>query len=482
MTSFRRPRASRRQPAACAIVLVAVCGAATAAATDGALRVPPDDPPPALASLVALDALENALAVTLSDDGRLAAAAFPHPRKTKASLVRTTSDAGVREFELRGSVRALRFDSTGATLFAIAFRDGNQAPVDAWLALLDLRTGRSLRVVTLPTTARGLGEWASGAALLVACRDEVRTVVLPEARTGPLFWIGGDNLAVDALPGGDLALVGQEGRIVLVNLSDPQGRNQLPIRESVAAPGGVAQLAVAPDGGAAIARFSDGTTQLVRLDPLRLERLEGTSSFVAWPGPRTPAAPSATASAAPAEIPGPAVAAAIPETGSAPAPSPADSAAPSPESLETAPASPTLSETGATPHDPEAAPEPETTIPAREEPPPPAPPESDASMGRSEPTTDTGSLEGRVTGPAAGAVVEVVLLGPDNILREARRVTLDPDGIWEATDLAPGSYRVMLDGGGGVVVVSSPPFRQTAVTAGIRVRVEPIEAVRTLAK
>jgi hypothetical protein len=103
-------------------------------------------------------------------------------------------------------------------------------------------------------------------------------------------------------------------------------------------------------------------------------------------------------------------------------------------------------------------------------------------MGRSEPTTDTGSLEGRVTGPAAGAVVEVVLLGPDNILREARRVTLDPDGIWEATDLAPGSYRVMLDGGGGVVVVSSPPFRQTAVTAGIRVRVEPIEAVRTLAK
>lgn len=442
------------------IVLVAACSAARAAVTEGALRVPPDDPPPALASILALDPLEGGLAVALSDDGTRAAAAYPYPRKAKASLVRTTSGAGVREYELRGSVQALWFDSTGATLFAIAYRDGDKAPLDAWLAVLDLGSGKSLRAVTLPTTARALGEWASGGALLVACRDEVRTVLLPDARTGPLFWIGGDNLAVASLPGGDLALVGQEARIILVNLSDPQGRGQLPVRESVATPAGVAQLAAAPDGSAAIARLSDGSTHLVSLDPLRLTRIEGGSSFVAWPGPRsTPAVPSATAEALP-EAPGPTPGAATTEAASTAPPA------------EASPA----------PHDPEAPPEPEAALPTLEPPSPPAPPESDASTSRPEPATDTGSLEGKVSGPAAGAVVGVVLLGPDNILREARRVALGPGGAWEATDLAPGSYRVMLDGGGGVVVVSSPSFRQAAVTAGIRTRVDPIEAVRTLAK
>ena len=60
----------------------------TAALAVGPLRLPPDDPPPALAALLALDGLDRSVAITLSDDGALAAGAFAHPKKSKSSLVR----------------------------------------------------------------------------------------------------------------------------------------------------------------------------------------------------------------------------------------------------------------------------------------------------------------------------------------------------------------------------------------------------------
>jgi len=462
-------------------VLVAVAGA-SAAGTDGPLRVPPDAPPAALASLTALDPLDSALAVALSGDGALAAAALPHPQKMKASLVRTTFDTVVRELEVRGSVRAMRFDSTGSTLFVVAHRDGKEGPVEAWLASVDLQSGKTLRTVTLPTSARGLAGWVGGGALLVACRDEVRTILLPEIRTGPLFWIAGDNLAVASLPGGDFALVGQEREILLVNLSDPQGRGQLPVRERVATSASVAQLAAAPDGSAALARLADGTTHRVSLEPLRLEPLAGASSFVAWLGPRPPAPlqPPAPAGALP-EASEPPAAIARPESASAapaPAPEPVVPAPviPVPETTPERPA------TAATPSETESRPEPGASGPEREASAPPAPSEPEASASRPEAIPDRGSLEGRITGPAARAVVGVVLLGPDNILREARRVPLDSAGNWEATGLVPGSYRVILDGGGSVVVVSTPSFRQASVEEGVRLQVEPIEAVRTVAE
>jgi hypothetical protein len=52
----------------------------------------------------------------------------------------------------------------------------------------------------------------------------------------------------------------------------------------------------------------------------------------------------------------------------------------------------------------------------------------------------------------------VVLLGPNNLLREAARVVPEPDGSWRASGLAPGRYRIQLDGGGGRVLVSEPSF------------------------
>jgi hypothetical protein len=67
-------------------------------------------------------------------------------------------------------------------------------------------------------------------------------------------------------------------------------------------------------------------------------------------------------------------------------------------------------------------------------------------------------------------VREVVLLGPDNILEEAARLRPDEEGRWGIERLAPGRYRVQVDGGGGRVLVADP--RLVLVEVGI----EPTEA------
>ena len=64
---------------------------------------------------------------------------------------------------------------------------------------------------------------------------------------------------------------------------------------------------------------------------------------------------------------------------------------------------------------------------------------------------------GRVSGLTEG-IMEVVFFGPNNILREAARVRPSADGAWSMDGLAPGRYRIQLDGGGQRVLVTEPPF------------------------
>lgn len=406
---------------------------------EGPLRLPPDDPPPALGALLALDPLGHALAVTISDDGALAAGAFEHPTKNKSSLVRITREDGVREIDVRGSIVALELDSSGRVLYAVANRPGKQEPAEAWLVTVDLETGKSARTVTLPTSASDVDRWIGGGALLIACRDEVRTVLLPQVRTGPLFWIAGENAAVASIAGGDFALVGQESGIVLVNLSDPQGREQLPVRERVATPAPVDRIAAAPDGSGAVARLNDGRTFMVRLDPLGLDPLDGASDVVLWPG----RSPEPQADAQPAVVE-----AAAQEPAAAPIDPPAAAVV-------------------------AVAPPEEPTAPVQD--PEPTPPAAESAS-----SADLGELQGLVTGAEAEQVVAVILLGPDNILREAKRVVPRPDGSWEALDLKPGRYRVVLDGGGKHVLITEPSFRTVEIVAGLRAEVEAIEALRSI--
>ena len=66
-------------------------------------------------------------------------------------------------------------------------------------------------------------------------------------------------------------------------------------------------------------------------------------------------------------------------------------------------------------------------------------------------------IRGRLVGPAASDSFEIVLRGPNNILREAARVR-PVDGAWEATGLAPGRYHIQVDAGADRVLTVDPPL------------------------
>jgi hypothetical protein len=103
-----------------------------------------------------------------------------------------------------------------------------------------------------------------------------------------------------------------------------------------------------------------------------------------------------------------------------------------------------------------------------------APPEVDAPPVEQAPSHQ---IEGRIVGNVA-LVEAVVMLGPDNILREAARVKPDPDGTWSVDGLDPGRYRIELDGGGDRVLVAEPLFLMVDI-GQTATRVPEIRAVRS---
>jgi hypothetical protein len=101
--------------------------------------------------------------------------------------------------------------------------------------------------------------------LLIPARNEIRTITLPSLRSGPLYRVLGENLAVVA-SGGSRVLVGQDAAVLVVDLSDPQGREGLPVRQRIATPAPVVSIDLEDGGGRAIARLADGSTVSVKLD------------------------------------------------------------------------------------------------------------------------------------------------------------------------------------------------------------------------
>jgi hypothetical protein len=135
---------------------------------------------------------------------------------------------------------------------------------------------------------------------------------------------------------------------------------------------------------------------------------------------------------------------------------------------------PTIAEAEPEPTAPEpraAQPEPGIAEPASAEPEPAAEPPAHAEGHQ---------VSGHIDGPAADRVAAVVLLGPDNILREAQRVRPGSDGWWWADGLQPGRYRIQLDGGGETVLLTQPPFVLLEIEAGKPVRAAEIRVLEAL--
>ena len=135
------------------------------------------------------------------------------------------------------------------------------------------------------------------------------------------------------------------------------------------------------------------------------------------------------------------------------------------------------------PAPPEPAPPKETAPPPIVPPAPPvavnpvvAPPvEPPPKPAPSEP----GTLSGHVSGPALGDVSAIVILGPDNVLREAARVRPDEHGRWMLPGLPEGSYRILAAGNGGRVLTCDPPFVTIRVISDQAVEVPGLKVLRS---
>ena len=423
------------------VLLPAAIHAGPVAAQAVTVHTPDGRRPPILEALTLPDRLQ---ALALSPDGRRAALAVTRDagKGTRTRLdLHSTEEPSPVSLALPGLVRDLLFSPDGSVVFVLHHETAKRRAGEVHLAQVELRDPKKLhKEMLLPPSAHGLGFWSAESSLLVACRDEIRTIRLPGLRSGPLYRIPGGNLSVASIAGSRV-LVGQAASLVIVDLADPPGREQMPLRASVASPAPVVDLAVAGSGSRALARGEDGRVFRVGLDPLRLEEsARGLVADRAWrPAPAGPPAETVSSAdpssgfearrAVPPPVPAPgstAARAVEPETPPSPEPTPSGdrrdgSSPPVAASLRRAPA-------------------------------PPVPPESRGTR-----------VGGMLAGPAVDRVVAVVLFGPDNILREAARAVPSAVGRWEVHGLEPGRYRVQLDGGGSRVLVTEPRFRMITI-------------------
>jgi len=372
--------------------------------------------------------LDDTLAVGLDAAGLRGAAAVSIGESNSEILLFGDGASGVAN-ELRGTVRDLLLTPDGATVLGIGHRAARRGGGESFLFQIDFASGKMRRVMRLPPTANSLDHWTARDAVAIACLNEIRTVSLPHLRSGPLFPVPGRNLAMIAIGGSDWALVGQDQALLLLDLSRPPGLDDVPVIQSSGTPAAVVELASAADGRSALGLLADGGLLEIGIDPLSV-KLDGTA--------RGLASSSRTQAAEPEWL----------TARWRPAPTPAPETEPAQEQKqeplpEPAPTPRTLTET-------QPAPLPATTL-------------------------AEGALAGRIRGAAADRVVAVVLFGPDNILREAARVTPDADGNFAVEDLAPGRYRVQLDGGGATVLIAQPPYR--LITIGEGSPTAPIEFV-----
>jgi len=408
--------------------------ATPASAAEDAIRVA-GEPRPAVLDLV--DTSTPPIAIAVGPDGRHAAVSYPDPAKPRRSFVRIYSSYRDEPLEVgfSGIARSLLFSRDGLEVFVVLYRPAKKRLGESELLRLDVEHGKSRSIMQLPATSSCLDYWPARGSLLVAAVNEIRTIRVAGMRSGPLFRIAGLNLAVTALAGNTAVLVGQDREVLLVDLDDRSGEDGMPVRERAPIPVPVATLAALPDGSGALALLADGSLQRISFGPLTIEAVGSALALVELSKEENPRAIVMAPLPTPVEEEeeetepstdlSPAAAGAAATTLADAAEVPAAAAAPEPQAPTQAPSpSPAVDSTAA------------TSLPWRE--------------------NDAPQLWGRLSGDAVGEVREIILLGPDSIVREARRLRPEEGGIWRADDLEPGRYQVQLSAGGQKVLVTEP--------------------------
>jgi hypothetical protein len=396
-----------------------------------------------------LDRIDNPERLTIlaiDRSGERAVGAMPADDKGERSVIMfySAADPEVVAVEVPTQVRALLLPRDDLSVYAIMRKDSKRGEGETFLSLIDPGSAKAKRLLRLPHSAVDLDYWSEHDSLLVSCKNEIRTLLLPEMRSGPLYRVRGNNRAVASLAGGNLILVGQDEGLLLVDLDATHGKEEMPVQSEIPLPQPVNSISAAADGSYALVTLADDSVQTVNIDTL----------MPAAPPEPEPEPIEEEVAEEPLPEPEPVVEEAIEEPVIEPEPEP-------------------IVEEGVEEHLPEPVvvaeiveepiPEPEPVVEeAIEEPviePEPEPiVEEVVQEPTPEPAKTTPQVRGKITGDDLSAVVAVVLLGPNNMLREAARISPKNDGSWSADGLATGKYRVQLDGGGSRVLVTDPPF------------------------
>jgi len=418
--------------------------------------------------------------------------------------VRGTSTERGPVVGFEGAPRAAAVSPDGRRAFVLAWRGapGLQGS-RGWLHAIDLERAEVLDSSLLSSVASGIATDASGRRLYVALKDRIQTYGAEPMRVSWQYRSPGENGPIAVAPRRDVLAVGRGTQLALFD-ADAVAARTVEDRRSrtddattvATLPFSVTRLAWAQDGSLLAAISEQG---LVFLDPGNGALLWPTASHLDFagstdaqvldfPGPDhdmvVALTPGGSVSALRAPVPStppPAVAdaaesppveapptrqraAAAPVTVPPPVAGPtrevvpAGEAAHATETHHAAKAAP--ASTGSTPDNPKPAAPPDAPSPDQA---PPAPSET-APAGHQ----DEGPplLRGRVTGKLEG-VKTIVFYGPNNILKEASRVAVEPDGTWSLPLPAPGNYRIVAISDGSTPIPVVPSFRTVNVRAGI---------------
>ncbi|HET8946055.1 MAG TPA: hypothetical protein VFQ07_03665 [Candidatus Polarisedimenticolia bacterium] len=411
-----------------------------------------------------------------------------------------------------GAPQAAAVSPDGRRAFVLSWRGspGIQGS-RGWLHAIDLERAAVLDSSLLSSVASGIATDASGRRLYVALKDRIQTYGAEPMRVSWQYRSPGANGSIAVAPRRDLLAVARGRQVALFDAETlaartaEERRSRTDDATTVATlPFNVTRLAWAQDGSLLAAISEQG---LVFLDPgngALLWPATPTIDFsgstdaqvLEFPGPDhdvvVALTPGGTVSALRAPVPSMPPPAAEPPAVAPPPAEPAVAAAPEvvpapaipapivPAPIVAAPVVPVREivpepVAGSISHDPKptASHDPAPPAAATHESPGGGTASQDAATpapGGSPPVEkpDEGPplLRGRVTGKIEGART-IVLYGPDNILKEATRVAVQPDGTWSLPLPAPGHYRIVAIGDGSTPIPVVPSFRTVNVRAGI---------------